>query len=258
MLRKSIGCVLVLLAAGPCFGQDMKLTDILIDGEGWQLTAKELAGNLKGIRWLEADAKGKVFVMSDDGGEPLERIGRVRALYPAHPKTVTGRGGYRYSIEDNAIRIRPPENSSSDKGAVLKVDGLTHPAGLVVWADGGTLVVGDAVGAALWAFRIETDGSLTGGDRYYYPVRTRPGQTCGVTDLAVDTVGRVYAATTEGVQVFDPTGRLIGVLSKPAVGEVAGVALGGPAGDTLFVGCGDKVYARKTRARSVWAKDPGK
>jgi sugar lactone lactonase YvrE len=244
MLHRYIGCVLVLLAAGPCYGQDMKLTDILIDGEGWKEAQKAVAP----IRWLQTDRDGKLLVVDGAAGDPKE--------YP--PRTVTARGGYSYSIKENTIRMRPPGSNSSDTGTIVKVEGLERPVGLVVWPDGGTLVVGDAGGAALWAFRIEKDGNLTGGDRYYYPVRSRPGHPCGVTDLAVDKVGRVYAATTEGVQVFDPTGRLIGVLAKPAAGAVSGVALGGPDGDTLFVGCGDKVYARKTRARSVWAKDPGK
>jgi sugar lactone lactonase YvrE len=234
MLRKSIGCVLVLLAAGPCFGQDMKLTDILIPGEGWKEAAKGLAG----IRWLQAEPNGDVLVAHGKGLERIDRAGKSTSEgKTAAEKTVTARG-YTYSIN--------------------KVKGPERPAGLVLWPDGGTLVVGDAGSAALWAFRIDKDGKLTGGDRYYYPVRSRPGHPCGVSDLAVDKVGRVYAATTEGVQVFDPTGRLIGVLTNPAAGEISGVALGGPDGDTLFVGCGDKVYARKTKARAVWAKDSGK
>jgi gluconolactonase len=256
MLHKSIACLLLLLAGQTCFGQDMKLTDILIDGEGWHEKAKGYGG----IRWLEADAKGGLLIAHDKGLDRLDADGKVTTEgKTAGPRTVLARGGYSYRIDDTekGVRMQPPTDSSA-KDKLFKTEGLSRPAGLVLWPDGGTLVVGDAGGAALWAFRIDKDGSLTSGDRYYYPVRTQPGRPCGVTGLTVDRVGRVYAATTEGVQVFDPTGRLIGVLPRPSGGDLSGIALGGPAGDTLFVACGEKVYTRKTKARSVWAKEPGK
>jgi enterochelin esterase family protein len=87
----------------------------------------------------------------------------------------------------------------------------------------------------------------------------RRGETAsGVTALTVDDKGRVYACTPLGVQVFDPTGRLSGVLLKPADGDLTAVALGGPDGDTLFVACGEKIFARKTKAKAVPLKPPGK
>jgi len=42
------------------------------------------------------------------------------------------------------------------------------------WRDGGTLVVGDASGAHLWAFRIEKNGDLSSPEKYY-PLRLRYG-----------------------------------------------------------------------------------
>src|SRR5262249_14392455 len=51
-------------------------------------------------------------------------------------------------------------------------------------------------------------------------LRVPPGkQMIGVTGLAADADGRIYAATEIGVQVFDPTGRLCGVLAPAAPGK---------------------------------------
>jgi sugar lactone lactonase YvrE len=133
----------------------------------------------------------------------------------------------------------------------LKAAGLVEPSGMVLWPDGGTLVVADAGGKHLWAFRLDKDGKPVDGDRYY-PLRVRPGEKASrVRGLAVDQAGRVYACTPQGVQVFDPTGRLSGVMLKPCDGELTAAAFGGAAGDTLFVLCGNQVFARKTRAKGV-------
>jgi sugar lactone lactonase YvrE len=126
-------------------------------------------------------------------------------------------------------------------------DGIEDPSGLVLWPDEGTLVVGDAAGKRLFAFRIEQGGSLSDREGYY-TLYVRPGQASGVAGLATDGAGRVYAATREGVQVFDPTGRLSGILPGPRRTPVTAVAFGG---DRLFIGCGDRVYVRLTRARGV-------
>jgi enterochelin esterase family protein len=112
-------------------------------------------------------------------------------------------------------------------------------------------VVADAEGRHLWAFRIEADGRLTFGEPYY-PLRVKPGQAdAGVTALATDAAGRVYAATPLGVQVFDPTGRLAGVLLKPAAAPLTALTFGGKDLDTLYVACGDRIYARKTKAKGL-------
>ena len=130
----------------------------------------------------------------------------------------------------------------------FKAAGLVEPSGMVLWPDGGTLVVGDAGGKHLWAFRLDNDGKPVDGERYY-PLRLRPGEKASrVRGLAADSAGRVYACTSQGVQVFDPTGRLWGVMPRPCDGEPTAVAL---RDDTLFVLCGDQVFARKIKAKGV-------
>jgi sugar lactone lactonase YvrE len=123
-------------------------------------------------------------------------------------------------------------------------EGVGSPAGLVSWRDDSTLAVGDAAGMHLWAFRVERDGTLTYAEPYY-TLRTRHNEASDVGGVTLDAAGRLYAATREGVQVFDPTGRLSGIPQKPDLSTVTGVVFGRTNLDRLYVACGGNVYSRK-------------
>lgn len=59
--------------------------------------------------------------------------------------------------------------------------------------------------------------------------------------------GRIYAAPPLGIQVFDPTGRLCGVITAPP----GRVELLGFEGDRLTAWVGDTKYARKLKTTGV-------
>ena len=69
--------------------------------------------------------------------------------------------------------------------------------------------------------------------------------------MAVDTSGRLYVTTSAGVQMFDPTGRMGGVIGKPHRGSLANVVFGGPKRNRMYVTAGDRVYQRKTKVQGV-------
>ncbi|MBL8796809.1 MAG: SMP-30/gluconolactonase/LRE family protein, partial [Planctomycetia bacterium] len=71
----------------------------------------------------------------------------------------------------------------------------------------------------------------------------------GAAGMCVDAAGRLYVATTVGVQCFDPTGRLNGVLLNPTTTPPTAVTFGGPNFDLLYVACGDRLFARETKAQ---------
>src|SRR5262249_47580840 len=127
---------------------------------------------------------------------------------------------------------------------------LKEPTCCAVSLGGSTLLVADATDRYVWAFRIEKGGSLRPGDRY---CRLRvPGDgrrkkdtpadpyTADASAMAVDGAGRTYVATSRGIQVFDPTGGLCGVIMAPP-GRVTELAF---QGNRLYAQSGDKVFAR--------------
>ena len=68
--------------------------------------------------------------------------------------------------------------------------------------------------------------------------------------LTADKDGRIYAATTLGIQVFDPTGRLCGVMAAPTAGASIVDHLRFE-GDTLTVWIDNDKYQRKLNTQGV-------
>ncbi|HEX4610311.1 MAG TPA: hypothetical protein VH092_19125 [Urbifossiella sp.] len=79
----------------------------------------------------------------------------------------------------------------------------------------------------------------------YAPLRVPAGGQPKVTELAADRAGRIYAATPIGVQVYDPTGRLCGVVAPPTPAD--GIDLMWFMDDKLVVAVGGTRYTRKLR-----------
>jgi len=272
-----------MLAAIPAVAQDMALSQVLLPDEGWKavkLYAKSVGG-------LAGDGRGNVFVSDPEGKGILRinKDGKV-GLYVSTSKAVRGlavRGDDQlYACQPEARRLVlispdgenrliaeghafqnvavtkagtcyatvPDEKAvylitDDGKKSVVDKDGLA-PVGVVLWDDQGTLVVSDAVAARLWTYRIEKDGSLSAKEGYY-TLRTRPKQESGGAEMTIDAEKRLYAGSREGVQVFDPTGRMSGVLFKPEPSPAVAVALGGAKLDRLYVMFGKNLYVRKLR-----------
>jgi sugar lactone lactonase YvrE len=58
-------------------------------------------------------------------------------------------------------------------------------------------------------------------------------------------------ATAIGVQMFDATGRLSGVIAKPQEKNMVSVGFAGPELQYMYVTCSDKIYRRKTQTKGV-------
>ncbi|MBL9186794.1 MAG: SMP-30/gluconolactonase/LRE family protein [Opitutaceae bacterium] len=146
--------------------------------------------------------------------------------------------------------------------------GIANPNGITLSPDQGTLAVSEHRGGSVWTFRVNADGSLDAGAPTmamrrpidpkgefksqqpppYLPAASGDGMT-------TDEQGRYYVTTALGIQVFDPTGRLCGVLAKTSRerSEVSCV-LSGPGRNYLYVGAGTAIYRRKVQATGVALK----
>ena len=122
------------------------------------------------------------------------------------------------------------------------------PEAITLSGDGATALLGYQSREAVWAFRIGKDNKLSDGAPYC-PLRLSRGQLyTGALALALDADGRIYAATEIGVQVFDPTGRLCGVLTPAAQGRPCFLEF---QGDQLTMWIGDTKYTRKLNTTGV-------
>ncbi|MHC2070611.1 SMP-30/gluconolactonase/LRE family protein [Bremerella sp. T1] len=128
---------------------------------------------------------------------------------------------------------------------------ITTPNGIILWPGEGTLVIADSAGENLIAYRVEEDGRLTFRAPVYTCRVSEEGAASRADGMTVDSAGRLYVATEEGLQMFDSTARISGVMLKPADQFLSNVVFGGPNLDWLYVTCGDGIYRRPTQATGV-------
>jgi len=107
----------------------------------------------------------------------------------------------------------------------------------------------------IYSYVIQSDGSLSDKERWYWLHQTDNIGYSYTADLAMDDQGNLYAATNLGVQVCDQNGRVRAILQLP-YGPVTGLCFGGKDYDQLFVICGGKVYKRTLKVKGVpaWAQ----
>jgi enterochelin esterase family protein len=158
------------------------------------------------------------------------------------------------SIADDGAATGP-----GDVGSPTAAEGIRGPNGIALSNDGGTLAVSDHRGTHVWTFRLGSDGALDAkmptmtmrrpidpkGDFAFHQPPPLLEAASG-DGMAVDRVGRWYVTSALGVQVFDPTGRLCGVLPKPAPTKpLTSCVLAGPGHEWLYVTNGDTIYRRR-------------
>jgi gluconolactonase len=141
------------------------------------------------------------------------------------------------SLPDRLYRVDPT-------GAVsVAAVGFDKPNGLALSLDERILYVSDN-GAPhhLLAFDVGADGGLSG--RRIVAVGT-PEHPDG---LAVDTEDRIYASARHGIQVFTPTGDLLGEILLPGA---VNFTFGAAGGTTLFITTDTAVWAAELNAKGA-------
>jgi enterochelin esterase family protein len=264
------------------------LSEYLVEGEPWKVAVEgmvftdglcvDAAGNLfytdvkegKGIyKWEAATGKTSLALDQLPGISGLQ-IGPDGRFYACHNKEqrviaikpngdvqvlVTGvkcndlavtKKGFVYFTETptSSVHVITPEgkHSVADQGNVVKPNGIT------ISPDEQTLYVSEHGGTKVWAWQIQNDGSLTGAGPFM-TMRVGTGKETAQGDGATtEAKGRIFVTTETGIQIFDPAGRLSGVIDKPdPAGKVVSVEFAGSKHDVLFVAAGDKIYSRQLK-----------
>jgi len=275
--------------------QDTSLHEYLIEGEPWKEVASgyaftdglctDAAGNLfftdvkagKGIYKLDA-ATGKTDLFLDNlPGISGLQIGPDGRFYACHNKeqriiAVTMKGdvevlltgvkcndlvvskkGHLYFTETPTQMIHL---ITADKKHVVADQGhIVKPNGITISTDECTLVASEHGGKHVWAWRIEDDGTLSAAEPYmtmWLPVGKETASGDGATTEAN---GRYFVTTELGIQVFDPLGRLAGIIAKPdPLGKVVSCEFAGKDHNLLFVAAGDKIFSRKLKVTGYFGK----
>lgn len=235
-----------------------RLQEILIPGEGWEVVARGVGaasiavepsgdvyvGDASAARIHRIDAEGRATPEPERRGPVVDALlGRIArhdgARFLAHPGPgVTSTSG------------RQVEARRADEAPVASNTGLPAAGAMALSPDQSLLYVADAASRWVYSFQVQPDLSLRHGQKYYHLHVGDEAAAPGAAALAVDRDGRLYAATSLGVQVCDQAGRVNAVIPTPG-GRAVGLAFGGPDFDMLYVATGGAVHRRKVKVRGA-------
>ena len=188
------------------------------DGTIVALTEGYAGAPLIGPNDLIADAKGGIYI-TDPGGRPI----------------VPGRPNY--------VSYLPP----GAKTAIAVDDKVARPNGLVLTQNGRTLIVDDTTGNTVFAYDVQSDGTLKNRRAFTQLVDIPAGQESGADGMAIDRDDRVYITTVVGVQVFDAAGKYLGRIKTAR--KSANAAFAGPDKRTLYITAREGLYRIKLLAQ---------
>ncbi len=131
---------------------------------------------------------------------------------------------------------KPAVYHISSEGALTRLAAdIERPNGIQLSPDEKTLYVANTFGEYVLAYDILGDGKV-GPRRNFARLegfrKTETGGTSGADGLAVDADGRVYVASTVGIQVFTSKGEALGVIALPKAPQ--NIAFAGPGKKTLY------------------------
>jgi gluconolactonase len=235
--------------------QANRITRIAADG-----TTSAFLENTNGSNGLAWDAKGRLISVQTTPGQT-----RIGAIYPEGAKAtlsdnfdgkpfgrpndlvVSTKGAVYFSEPGpNVTPGAPPPSTPplppavyyiAPGGKATKVaEGIERPNGITLSRDEKTLYVNNTNGEYLLAFDVKPDGTLANRRNFgkYDGVTTgAAGVNSGADGLVIDDEGRVYAATSTGVQVFDVKGTLLGTI--PLSRAPQNLAFAGKDKKTLYI-----------------------
>ena len=134
-----------------------------------------------------------------------------------------------------------------DSSVIRVIDDITFPNGVALSPDGETLYVANSHGKYLLAYDILPDGTVTNGRNFALLLLSeenisKESEKSGADGMAVDSLGNIYVATTQGlgVQVFNSKGEHLGNIPCPV--KTNNCNFGGKDMKTLYVSAKDGIY----------------
>lgn len=159
--------------------------------------------------------------------------------------------GFLFFTDTKAGEVKRVAIASGE--VTVAAQGLAGPNGIALTRDGGTLAVSEYRGAHVWTFRVNPDGTLDAG-MPTMTLRRGDGPEARGDGMAVDATDRYYVTSAVGIQIFDPTGRLSGVMTTPdPTKPLTSCILAGPSDEYgpgheyLYVTNGDTIFRRRLK-----------
>jgi len=118
------------------------------------------------------------------------------------------------------IAPRPAVYRITPEGKLLRVaNDIERPNGIQLSPDEKVLYVANTAGEHILAYDVAADGSISGKRNFAkldgYRKTDNGSFSSGADGLAIDAKGRLYVASTSGIQVFNAAGEALGIIPLP-------------------------------------------
>jgi sugar lactone lactonase YvrE len=235
-------------------------------GEIWKILAGQkratkFADDMPGISALMFDAKGRLYcarnkVMQMTRIDPDGKRTDLMSGVSCNDLVVLPHGIYFTGPTEQAIWYLPIDQDGNPRNGAKPIkagEGPVKPNGLIVSPDRRFLLVVDAEGRYVWSYKIEdSSGKLLYGQPYGYVHTPQDEMIGGADGVTMTKEGSLLVATKLGVQMMDPPGRVHAILSRPSLdGKLSNCVLAGNDMSTLYVTCGSRVFARRTKLDGI-------
>lgn len=197
---------------------------------------------------VACEMNGRVIAISPDGRELRVIASEYQGnRFNAPNDLVIDRQGGIYFTDPSFRAPQPmPQGKTcvyyiEPNGTVIRlIDNLPNPNGVILSPDEKTLYVIPSGQADMMAYPIISPGRLGEGRVFCTLQQPQGRQNTGGDGLTVDLKGNLYITSQLGLQVFNPAGKLLGIIKLPE--QPANVCFGGPEMKTLYVTARTSIY----------------
>jgi len=185
----------------------------------------------------------KEIVVIDPASKEIETV--ATGVQPND--LIVSRAGWIYFTDTGAGQVVGVPTSARNLSRPAPVaGGINKPNGIGLTPDQRQLIVSEYGGTNAWSFLIADDGTLRGGEKNM-ELRAPVGKVdSGGDGLTTDAQSRYWITSHLGIQLFDPNGRMGGIVSRPQEKGTVSCAFAGPGRAWLYACSSDKVFRRRT------------
>lgn len=225
-----------------------------VDVAGNLSTFRKPSGSSNGLMFngagelLACEMEGRVVAVAPDGKtvRPVAETYNGKRFNAPNDLVVDRAGGVYFTDPHFRAPMPLPQEvtavyyAAPDGKVTRLIDDLKAPNGVILSPDEKTLYVIPSQQAEMVAYPVEAPGKL-GKGRVFCTLKQAEGKSgTGGDGLTVDSKGNLYITSGLGLQVYNPEGKLLGIIAFPE--QPANVTFGGPDLKTLYVTARTSLY----------------
>jgi gluconolactonase len=241
-------------AGNVCFSDVPESTIYRVDASGQKSVFMKPSGTSNGLMFngrgelCACQMEGRVVAISADGKNirPLAEMYEGKRFNAPNDLVVNRQGGVYFTDPHFRAPDPLPQGTpavyyiSPDLKVTRLISDLKAPNGVILSPDETTLYVIPSMQAEMMAYPVEAPGKI-GKGRTFCTLQQPAGQTGkGGDGLTVDSQGNLYITSALGLQVFDPSGKRLGIIAIPE--QPANVTFAGPGNKTLYITARTSLY----------------